>query len=170
MCVTSPTLPVGIVEKMAPSLESAQHHARQGDWHALLGLQSSSSAADIRKARRRLQLYCHSDKGGDPELSQLINQAADIFLARCPEAWAHRARMRAQYKAEELLRAEEDRRQAEEERRRREEEDYRTLEARRQKAEQRNQKRAVQRTSARVRTAALPCIFPVAKVASFRCA
>ena len=151
-----PRTPVGIVEKMAPSLETAQHHARQGDWHALVGLQSSSSAADIRKARRRLQLSCHSDKGGDPELSQLINQAADILLARCPEAWAHRARVQAQDEADELLRAEEERRQAEEkhwqrmaEQRQCVEEYYRTLEARRQKAEQRNQKRAVQRTSAR---------------------
>ena len=140
---------MGIAEKIAPSLETAQHHARRGDWHALLGLQSSSSAADIRKARRRLQLSCHSDKGGDPVLSQLINHAADILLEQCPEVWAHRAQMRAQEEAEELLRAEQERRQAEEERRQRVEEYFQTLEARRQKAEQRNQKQAVQRTSAR---------------------
>ena len=138
---------------MAPSLETAQHYARQGDWHALLGLQSSSatggSAADIRKARRRLQLSCHSDKGGNPELSQLINRAADILLEQCPEVRAQRARVRAHEEAEEQFRAEEDRRQAEEERRRLVEEHFRTLEAKRQKAEQRNQKRALHRASAR---------------------
>eukprot|EP00969_Alexandrium_andersonii_P291736 12893992-Alexandrium_andersonii.AAC.1 len=70
---------------MAPGLESARACARQGAWHAILGLPRSASADDIRKARRRLQLSCHEDKGGSGELSQLINRAADVLLERCPE-------------------------------------------------------------------------------------
>ena len=58
---------------------------QQGRWHAVLGIRPGAHADEIRKARRRLQLTAHVDKGGCAELSQLINQAADELLARCPK-------------------------------------------------------------------------------------
>ena len=64
---------------------TARAAAQQGRWHAVLGLRPGASADEVRKARRRLQLSAHTDKGGSAELSQLINQAADKLLERCPE-------------------------------------------------------------------------------------
>ena len=70
-------------------LPTARTYARIGAWHSILGLSGPTPCADdIRRARRRLQLSCHEDKGGSAELSQLINRATDILLERCPEVRA----------------------------------------------------------------------------------
>ena len=76
---------------MAITLEAARAAARQRRWHAVLGLAPGASADEVRKARRRLQLTAHTDKGGSKELSQLINQAADEMLEQCPRAWVPQA-------------------------------------------------------------------------------
>ena len=72
---------------MPTAPEAARAAARQRRWHAVLGLNPGASADEVRKARRRLQLTAHTDKGGSKELSQLINQAADQLLEQCPRAW-----------------------------------------------------------------------------------
>ena len=127
---------------MACSLESAKACARQGAWHAVLGLERGACVDDIRKARRRLQLSCHEDKGGSGELSQLINRAADTLLERCPEVRAQRAEARAQEEAEE-------RRQREEQRAREQEERARRMEEQCREDRKRAHKRALATTSAR---------------------
>ena len=76
---------------MAITLEAARAAARQRRWHAVLGLAPGASADEVRKARRRLQLTAHTDKGGSKELSQLLNQAADELLEQCPRAWVPQA-------------------------------------------------------------------------------
>ena len=78
-------------ETMPITLEAARAAAQQRRWHSILGLRQGASADDIRKARRRLQLTAHTDKGGSKELSQLINLAADELLERCPKAWVPHA-------------------------------------------------------------------------------
>ena len=70
---------------MPITLDAARVAVQQGRWHAVLGIRPGPHADEIRKARRRPQLTAHVDKGGCAELSQLINQAADELLARCPK-------------------------------------------------------------------------------------
>ncbi len=77
---------------MPITLRAAQIAAQQGRWHAVLGLQPGASADEVRKARRHQQRTAHTDKGGCTELSQLINQAADELLGRCPEKAQQQAR------------------------------------------------------------------------------
>ena len=69
---------------MPITLEAGRAAAKQGRWRSVLGLRPGASADEVRKARRRLQFTAHTDKGGSTELSQLINQAADELLERCP--------------------------------------------------------------------------------------
>ena len=76
---------------MPITLEAARAAARQGRWHAVLGLWPGASSDEVRKARRRLQLTAHTDKGGSKEFSQLINQAADELLERGPNVWVLQA-------------------------------------------------------------------------------
>ncbi len=76
---------------MPISFEAARAAAQQGRWHAVLGLRPGASADEVRKARRRLQLTAHTDKGGSKELSQLINHAADELLEQCPQDWVPHA-------------------------------------------------------------------------------
>jgi curved DNA-binding protein CbpA len=127
---------------MAPTLETARRCARQGSWHTILGLPQSASADAIRRARRRLQLRCHEDKGGSGELSQLINRAADVLLERCPEVRAKKAQARAREEAEEKEVLERQRAQEREERARR-------LEQIREEERQCYLKRALAEASAR---------------------
>ena len=61
---------------MALSLEAARAATRRGDWHLILGLSPPFAERDVHKARRELQRHAHQDKGGNPELSALINKAA----------------------------------------------------------------------------------------------
>ena len=67
---------------MAPTLEAARAATRRGAWHLILGLPRSATERDVQKARRELQRQTHQDKGGNPELSALINKAADELLAQ----------------------------------------------------------------------------------------
>ena len=76
---------------MAISLEAARAAAQQRRWYLILGLRPGASADEVRKARRRLQLTAHTDKGGSKELSQLINHAADELLEQCPQDWIPQA-------------------------------------------------------------------------------
>ena len=104
---------------MAITLEAARAAAHQRRWHTILGLEPGASADEVRKARRRLQLTAHTDKGGSNELSQLINLAADELLEQCPQDWVPQASEHDPEWWRELLReAKEEierRRQAEEE-------------------------------------------------------
>ena len=104
---------------MAITLEAARAAAHQRRWHTILGLEPGASADEVRKARRRLQLTAHTDKGGSKELSQLINLAADELLEQCPQDWVPQASEHDPEWWRELLReAKEEierRRQAEEE-------------------------------------------------------
>ena len=113
------------------TLEEAKNAASRGDWLSILGLPASCSERDIHRARRELQRSAHQDRGGCPELSMLINMAADNALAiRNPAAsWQREAHDRK----EELQRSHEEARQRrEEELRRRREEGRRILKERRQ--------------------------------------
>ena len=78
-------------KSMTISLEAARAAAQQKRWHLILGLKPGAVAEEIRKAKRRLQLTAHTDKGGTKELSQLINHAADELLQRCPKDWIPQA-------------------------------------------------------------------------------
>ena len=78
-------------KSMTISLEAARTAAQQKRWHLILGLKPGALAEEIRKAKRRLQLTAHTDKGGTKELSQLINHAADELLQRCPKDWIPQA-------------------------------------------------------------------------------
>ncbi len=50
--------------------------------YQILGLEAGASAADIRKAHRRLMQRVHPDVGGSAFLAQRINEAKDILLGR----------------------------------------------------------------------------------------
>ena len=76
---------------MPIALEAARSAAQHRRWHAVLGLRPGASADEVRKARRRLQLTAHTDKGGSKDLSQIINQAADELLERGPKDWVLQA-------------------------------------------------------------------------------
>ena len=89
---------------MPITLEATRAAAQQRRWHAILGLAPGASADEVRKARRRLQLTAHTDKGGSKELSQLINQAADEMLEQCPRAWVPQAWPQARATDPEWLR------------------------------------------------------------------
>jgi len=134
---------------MAPSLETARACARLGAWHAILELPLNASADAIRRARRRLQLGCHEDKGGSGELSKLINRAADVLLERCPEVRAQRAQTRAREEEEERARQEEENRLREEQWVREQEERLRRREEQRLEGQRRAHKRALATSSAR---------------------
>ena len=111
--VPLPDMLVGAIQQMAhfiKRLASARRYARIGAWYAILELSESNPCADdVRRARRRLQLSCHEDKGGSADLSQLINHAADILLERCPEVRAQRQEARIREEAEEYAQQEAER-------------------------------------------------------------
>ena len=114
------------------SLEEASKAASQGNWPLILRLPPSCSEHDIHRARRELQRSAHQDRGGCPELSTLINMAADNALAvRDP---ACRWRRKQQDCEDELRRRREDARQYREQQRLQQEEEFC------RRAEQRNKR------------------------------
>ncbi|GAB5505744.1 MAG: DnaJ domain-containing protein [Rhizobiaceae bacterium] len=50
--------------------------------YKVLGLEPGASAADIRKAHRRLMQRVHPDVGGSPFLAARINAAKDVLLSK----------------------------------------------------------------------------------------
>ena len=112
------------------TLQEAKNAASRGDWLSILGLPASCSERDIHRARRDLKRSAHEDRGGCPELSKLINMAADNALAiRNPAASCQR---KAHDCKEELQRHQEAWRQKQEEIRQRREEGRRIMEEQRQ--------------------------------------
>ena len=146
---------------MTISLEAARAAAQQKRWHLILGLKPGASSEEIRKAKRRLQLTAHTDKGGTKELSQLINHAADELLQRCPNDWIPQAsdddfaywERRKRVAKEELERLqrqaarlrEEKRRRDEEEKRRRDEEEKRRADEERRRRYEESERRWLER-------------------------
>lgn len=49
--------------------------------YQVLGLETGASAADVRKAHRRLMQRLHPDVGGSPFLAARINEAKDVLLS-----------------------------------------------------------------------------------------
>ena len=49
--------------------------------YKVLGLESGATAADVRKAHRRLMQRLHPDIGGSPFLAARINEAKDVLLS-----------------------------------------------------------------------------------------
>jgi DnaJ-domain-containing protein 1 len=49
--------------------------------YKVLGLETGASAADVRKAHRRLMQRLHPDLGGSSFLAARINEAKDILLS-----------------------------------------------------------------------------------------
>ena len=112
------------------TLEEAKNAASRGDWLSILGLPASCSERDIHRARRELQRSAHEDRGGCPEMSTLINMAADNALAnRNPAASCQR---KAHDCKEEFQRHQEAWQQKQEELQQRREEGRRIMEEQRQ--------------------------------------
>ena len=104
------------------TLEDARAFARIGAWYLILGVPASANAAQITKARRKLQMKHHQDKcGGETplrcahEMSALINRAADEMLASNPDVIRQRAETNARQEREELERRARERKIEEEE-------------------------------------------------------
>ena len=87
---------------MVISLAEARTAAERGDWWRILGLDYVAGLSDVGKARRTLQRVNHQDKGGNIELCQLINLAADKLEEMLD---FERAERRRQQDAEEERRA-----------------------------------------------------------------
>ena len=109
-------------EETALTLEEARSFARIGAWYLILGVPASANAAQITKARRKLQMKHHQDKcGGETplrcahEMSALINRAADEMLASNPDVIRQRAETNARQEREELERRARERKIEEEE-------------------------------------------------------
>ncbi len=99
---------------MVISLAEARVAAERGDWWRILGLGYAAGLQEVRKARRTLQLATHPDKGGNAELCQLVNLAADKLEDMLDFERAERRREQDE-EEERLAREEERRRQRVEE-------------------------------------------------------
>ena len=96
---------------MVISLADARIATETGEWRRILGISPTAGLTEVRKTRRALQRLAHTDKGGDGELSRLINMAAheleeilglDAFIRRMQQDAEDERRAR-----EERMRAEE---------------------------------------------------------------
>ena len=99
---------------MVISLAEARVAAGREDWKRILGLGYGAGLHEVQKARRTLQLVTHPDKGGNAELCQLVNLAADQLEARLDHMRTER-RKEQDEEEERLAREEERRRQRVEE-------------------------------------------------------
>ena len=94
---------------MVISLVNARAAALREDWRQILGLGSGAGLLDVQNARRALMRGNHPDKGGNTELCQLINLAADKLEEKLD---AKRAKQRSDQDAEEERQAREEERRA----------------------------------------------------------
>ena len=127
------------------TLSQAMAAARIGAWHVILDLPRHDTPAEIAKARRWLQLRVHEDKGGNGELSSIINRAADELLANHPDAIRQRMQRQAREERDEREQME----QEQAEKRRMARECQKRYAEERCAQHVRSQHRAVKRTSAR---------------------
>jgi len=72
------------------NIQETMFAMRRKDWWSILGVSRSASRAEIEKRRRCLQKEYHTDRGGNHDMSAMINLAADSLLAnseqkRCRE-------------------------------------------------------------------------------------
>lgn len=51
----------------------------EGSYYELLGVPKNASTNEIRQAFRHKALASHPDRGGDPEMFQVINKAYDVL-------------------------------------------------------------------------------------------
>ena len=98
---------------MVISLAEARDAAKYKDWWQILGLGIEARLPEVHKAKRALQRVTHQDKGGNIELCQLINLAADELEEMLD---FERADRRRKQDAEEERRAREEERRARAER------------------------------------------------------
>lgn len=74
------------------TLAEAKAAAADGNGWLIRGVPCTITKNSSCKARRHLPLKAHADKGGDPDLSALINATADELLARrLPLRWSVQA-------------------------------------------------------------------------------
>ncbi len=128
------------IAAMVISLANARAAAQCQDWWLILGLDEVAGLQDVQKARRTLMKGNHPDKGGNVELSQLINLAADKLEAMLDRKRADRRRDQDEeeeqraWEEERRTRAARARAEAEERKRREVEEHLRRVREQRSKA------------------------------------
>ena len=130
---------------MVISLAEARAAAERNDWWAILGLDifANNGIKDVQKARRVFMQRNHPDKGGNVELCQIFNNAADRLEVILDVHRRRRQEERDEQDEEDEQRAREEERRARLERARAEE-----LERERRLHEELVQQKRMKRTKA----------------------